>query len=163
MLSEHLKEACDAYSELCVEDQAVMPISKIDAENIDLLIEILSKTGAKQLADVLREWKDKDDQEIYDKLLTLSNSIKKQVFLPRNILEVGKVFKIDVKFLNTIKVSDGYDYDKNHPVYNIIVNEDGQDKTLYCNQIVSFRNPEERNSEVERMKDVLKDCNVHFI
>lgn len=163
MLSEHLKEAYDAYSKFCVDDQAITPISKIDAENIDLLIEIFVKIGAKQLADILKEWKDKDDQEIYDKLLTFSNSIKKQAFFPRNILEIGKVFKIDVRFLNTVRISDDYNYDKNHPTYNIIVNEDSQEKTLYCNQIVSFRNPEERDSEIERMKDVLKDCNVHFI
>lgn len=161
-VSPHLKLSSDIYDEYEIEDQETMPISEIDTECISLIIEITEKLGFKPLRDVLIEWKDHEDKEVRDKLLSLSTSIKKPVFSPRHFVEIGDSFKIDVKFLSTVSVKDHYCFDKNRNIYSIIVNEDPQEKVLFANQIVEFLSPDQRDEEIDRLKEALKESNVHF-
>lgn len=69
---------------------------------------------------------------------------------------------VPVKFITRISPLDEYDYDKNCPVFKLVINPDPNEQMFFCNTYATFYSAEARDEFKERLKTQLYGCNMVF-
>ena len=80
---------------------------------------------------------------------------------PNNFLDFqGNL--VPVKFITRIASNDEYDYNKQCPVYKLIINPDPTEHMFFCNTEAKFYSDEARETFREKLKKQLYGCDVIF-
>jgi len=151
-MTDHLKAAYQRYTQ--GNDHFIAPISKVDAEIINELMNIFEKLGVITITEILKEYKLNDDKEI----LTLLKDAKKQVkpgstkdskelvdetLLPRFLEANG--MRIDLRLIFGYNALEFYS-PEGRMVYAIILNptpENAKQVPFYSNTMLSFKTIQE--------------------
>lgn len=170
-MSEHLRDISTYYF-LDIEDKKdVKPISEIDCEIVSTLISIVERLGLEILVNTLSKWKLSPDREILTELEEyLSGEEIEEEMTKKGGIPIEKLLdkmkrsyiKIGDRFLMTNSIyiiSKSDSHNGQRPTYSIVVNDEKylSDKLpLFMNITTSFHNEDERDSEIERIKKLMK-------
>ena len=169
-MNEHLKKISDNY----VSSQSnVNPISKIDAEIIDELTEIVILLGQSSVARILRTYKKDQDLDILTKFRELKDQLQRTRFVEDDERDDDK------KTIDFVKIKDQYfvaeylvkirpveKFASSGPIFQIALNE-GPLPTKdqwYMDTFIDFRSKQDRDEEIDRLIDNLsQSTNVRFL
>lgn len=149
ILSPHLKKA--VKKEI---------ISEVDASIIACLIEIFNKIFYFDLRDIFREYKGSlSDETVYSLLLKWFEEGN----IPDKILVKLGDIEIPIRYIQTIRLVDSYDSNKQCPIYKVIINQDESDKLLFSNTEIDFYSKKKREKELVEFKEKTKYLGIKYI
>lgn len=172
-MTDHLKAAYGRYTQ--GSDHFIAPISQVDAEIMNELMNIFEKLGVIAINEILKEYKLNDDKEI----LTLLKDVKKQVkpgavkdskelvdetSLPR-FLEANRM-RIDLRLIFGFNVTEYYNPSSGRLTYAIILNptpENVKQVPLYSNTMLEFRTVQEQEDCVVLLDEYFTMTRGQFI
>jgi hypothetical protein len=153
--------------------QQISPISSFDAAVFNELIEIVKKLEEQELVEILNSYKKKKDEEIFELLLEWNTNFRPKLKIKeeegntenrggfkRNFISINKdEIIIDIYRIGLIIKDQYYNRELTKIIYQIIVNP-GETEDLYTNIIIDFENKKNRDKEIDRLKDKLKDFKI---
>ena len=75
-----------------------------------------------------------------------------------------KSFTIQVRYIASIEPVDDYDGVKGVPLYKLLINRDERSKITFANTEIAFASSGEREKELQRVSDALRDfADVRFL
>lgn len=159
--------------------RGVHPISLIDCRIITELINVNDALGLDKLSNILNQWKARDDEEILEQLIALTDNIDEgnpdegskglleQILgslaeeIPDSYLEIQNEI-IDVREIFRIKKSERYDVDSGRHMYDIIINPLDEKITnikgvKVIDLTLSYANQDHRNKQLEMIKEKMTE------
>jgi len=181
-MNDYLKSASNRFEEKFKKEFLINPISKIDAEIIVELGQILKKLNATDVKAILDEYKFKKDSEVRDDLLQWnidhkygSNKTKpneddveitdENSFPP--LIKIGD-FYMRGYHLHNFDLFEEFNEEYEEYVFGIILNPvpvaaDLKKIPLYCNEKIMFTTEEDRNKVLTNIIQFLNESGVGFI
>lgn len=162
-MKRHLQEASDEYAQEPQDN--IRPISAVDAEIISELIVAVGAIGNRELRDILSRWKAQPDGITHDELLQFNEEFQPTQNSSSTIDFVTiKNLTIKVALLASIEPIDMYDHRRNRPTYKVIINRDERSKIVFANAEIEFSSAEERDQELARLRERLREfTNIRFL
>lgn len=133
----------------------INPVSKIDAEIILEINDILKKLGANEdLLSIINNYKALSDENILDNLMKFNASFNGEKGDSLVFISLSNfIFNVNCIYSITKSVS----YINNKISYCIIINESNNEKIAYANKQIMFNTQEKRDSELEEFKNKMRN------
>jgi hypothetical protein len=162
-MKRHLIEASSDYAH--EDEDGIRPISIIDAEIIEYVTTIAKRLGNKEFTAILSKWKQEDDGDVLSELQNFNDAFqgKEPVSATIDFITI-KTLTMRVGLLVSIQPIDSYDMKRQKPNYRLIINRDEGSKIAFANAEVEFSSADERNQEVARLRERLREfTNIRFL
>lgn len=175
-MNTYLKSANKRFEKIKERDYTIAPISLIDCEIIVELYELLKKFGARDVTQILKNYKYLKDEEIRDQLLQANMDLTKELSESENIEEENNPKKklkfivlkneaIRANYIFGFKTEIKYDQDDNF-LGRLILNPvdiDATTKPLYGNHVIAVNDEDKFDNLVESLKTQLSRCDITFM
>ena len=162
-MKRHLIEASSDYSH--EDEDGIRPISIIDAEIIECISTIAKRLGNREFTAILAKWKQEDDGDVLSELQNFNDAFqgKEPASATIDFITI-KTLTMRVGLLVSIQPMDSYDMKRQKPIYRLIINRDEGSKIAFANAEVEFSSADERNQEVTRLRERLREfTNIRFL
>lgn len=159
---ETLREASKGYA-LFGDPTGINPVSKVDAEILSQLFEIVLKLGADEdLVDLLNRYKNISDADMLAEIESY-NSVFEGAMNEKNVMiNILDQFIGSVNAIYSFTRASIYRNNRSMPV--LIINKTENAKTPYANTQIIFSSEDEMEDEIEKIKVKLtKYTNLKFI
>jgi hypothetical protein len=181
MLNKFFKSASERYNKLCEKNYLINPMSEIDLEIVGELKVVLDKVGLNEVNEILKNYKEYKDIEIFETLLNWNIEHPKVNFLknkggvqdmtdgsfdeqPRPaFISIGDAFirDFDIKGFQLIdEIRNGEEF------YAIKINPTPDDVLklpYWANHIVPFSDIESRDETLLKLKNYLSSREIDII
>lgn len=168
--SNAIKTATRKFYGAFGDEELTSPISRVDIDIINELVEILKKKQVNEVVAIMNNYKTDSDKVVLDKLVGVNNSLSQQVreesggissemaaelngidfYIQFNDTERRYIYRYDIVGHKSI---DGCGKDNNQ--FGILLNECSADMKkvpMYANTLLLYDNEEDRDDDIEVIK-----------
>lgn len=176
MINKFLQSSVERFPKE-LEKSLIHPLSKIDAEIIIEVIEIIKKTGLTEIKALLDQYKYLKDIEVYDQLQDWNlkhplliqeekedDKEKKKEgsfgFLFKRNFIYFKDLRIDVSYIHCYEKSDEYNFVKNEMEYKIIFNQLPESTSITnvtTNKTIKYSDMDKRDNDFEALDSFMEN------
>lgn len=176
-MNKYLKSAVERYQSYIEKLKPggflINPISKIDVEIFEEIRIILTKLFQNDVVEILKNYKEFKDEEVRDSLLQWnidnpsfekgkdSREKDKPVFFELNGLFLREYHLIGIELFEQVSTEEPYEVE-----FCIKLNptpEEASKIPFYSNYIVKYRDEEEREEVIDRLKSYLNERNFSIV